>query len=132
MHHVPLRTWVPITGDYDEMPLGSVLSDDDVIYLVEERFFDEEDMFPVYYKSQEFGRVGWKIRVDIWDNNCSDNARSLKLRIQEELGFPVSFINVKFRGNSIQNIEKLRHKNVNKKLTSELKWLESVHHFVDF
>ena len=44
----------------EESLVGTVLSDNDIIYSVEDRFFDEDDMFPVYYKHKEV-RVGWNI-----------------------------------------------------------------------
>ena len=51
--------------DDEEPPVGSVLSDDNVIYLVEDRFFSDDaiDMyiFPVYHKGEKIGRVWWKI-----------------------------------------------------------------------
>ena len=45
--------------DDDERPISSVLSDNDVIYLVEDRFIsvDTIDVFPVYYKGEEIDRV---------------------------------------------------------------------------
>ena len=103
----------------EEAIIGSVLSDCDVIFLVEDRFFDEYDMFPVYYKDEEIGRVGWIITSEYLGNRYyqyhSDTALTLKLRTQELLGFPVTSIDVKFGDKSLQNVEKLNHKDVNKK-----------------
>ena len=84
----------------EETVIGSVLSDNDVIYLVEDRFFHDGDMFPVYYKDEEIGRVGWIITSTDFIRHrryYSDTALSLKLRIQELLGFPVSSVDVKVR-----------------------------------
>ena len=48
-----------------EPPIGTVLSDNDVIYLVEDRYLSDDaiDMcrFPVYYKGERIGRVWWRI-----------------------------------------------------------------------
>ena len=41
--------------------VGAVLSDNDVIYLVEDRFFHDSDVFPVYYK----GQGGWSCWLEI-------------------------------------------------------------------
>ena len=47
----------------EEAIIGSILSDNDVIYLVEDRFFQDSDVLPVYYRGEEVGRVGWKIYI---------------------------------------------------------------------
>ena len=102
----------------EEAIIGAVLSDNDVIYLVEDRFFDEDGMFPVYYGDEEIGRVGWIITSQYfgrYSTYYSDTALSLKLRIQELLGFPVSSVDVKVRGKLMKNVEKLHHDYLNKK-----------------
>ena len=98
----------------DETPIGSVLSHTDVIYLVEDRFFsmDAIDVFPVYYKRKEIGRVGWKITTETrgtYTRYHSETALSLKLRIQEQLGFPVTSVDVKLIGASMGNDQMMRH-----------------------
>ena len=95
----------------EELQVGAVLSDNDVIYLVEERFFSVDNVFPVYYKGEEVGCVDWKITY-ISPKYCSGTVLSLKLRIQELLGFPVSSIDVNFRGKSMKNDKIITHKNV--------------------
>ena len=90
----------------DETPVGSVLFDNDVIYIVEDRFFAEKDLFPIFIKGEEVGRVGWKIMYS--------EALGLKLRIQQLFGFPVSRIDVKLKGKSMQNNHRIVAKNVNK------------------
>ena len=97
----------------DETPIGSLLSDNDIIYLVEDRFYYDSDVFPVYYKGEEIGRVGWTITY-FDPNYYSDTALSLKLRIQELLGFPVSRVDVKFRGGSMKNDQRINNRYVNK------------------
>ena len=103
----------------EEATIGAVLSDNDVIYLVEDRFFHDSDVFPVYYKGQEVGRVGWKLTSEYIGDGFyrynSDTALSLKLRIQELLGFVVSSIDVKFMGKSMENVEVLNHEYKKKK-----------------
>ena len=97
--------------DDEDSQIGSILVDNDVIFLVEDRFFEESDVFPVYYKRKEIGRIGWKIttaRADGKISNLSDTALSLKLRIQELLGFPVSSIDVNFLAASMGNDEMIQ------------------------
>ena len=97
-----------LDNDNEDPPIGSVLSDNDVIYLVEDRFFYDGGMFPVYYKDEEIGRVGWNVRREFNGYDAvyyCDTVLSLKLRIQELLGFPVSSIDVKFRGKLMKNHE---------------------------
>ena len=98
-----------IDDDYGEAPIGSVLSNNDVIYLVEERFISADTVFRVYYKRKEIGRVWWKITTDKsrYPPHQSDTVLSLKLRIQELLGFPVSCVDVKASGQSMGNNETL-------------------------
>ena len=78
----------------DDVTIGATLSDNDVIYLVEDRVFDEEQMILVHYGIKEIGRVGC---VD------GDSVLSLKLRVQEHLGFPVKFVDYKQDGESLEN-----------------------------
>ena len=105
----------------EEALVGARLSDNDVIYLVEDRFFPDSDMFPLYYKDKEVGRVGWIITSQYFGRYryYSDTALSLKLRIQELLGFPVSSTNVKFREKSMKNNEMINHDDV--KITTEIR-----------
>ena len=102
-----------LDDDEEEALVREILSDDDVIYLVEDRFFNDDaiDVFPVYYKGEEVARVGWKITTERVGGNIrhqSDTALSLKLRIQEQLGFPISSIHVKLFGASLGNGEMIR------------------------
>ena len=102
----------------EESALDAVLSDNDVIHLVENRFFSLDDLRTVYHKGQEVGRVGWIIRTEYDSNKCyyySDTALSLKLRIQEQLGFPVNYIDINVRGKLMKNDEMLNDYNVDLK-----------------
>ena len=49
--------------DDDETPIGSVLSDNDVIYLVEDRFLHESEMFPVYYRAKRSVAFGGRSQL---------------------------------------------------------------------
>ena len=109
-----------IDDDYGEAPIGSVLSDNDVIYLVEDRFFSDDaiDMysFPVYYKDKRVGRVWWRITKEKRNDYTlyqSDTVLSLKLRIQELLGFPVSCVDVKVGRGAMGNNDTLYHCDIN-------------------
>ena len=80
-----------------ETPLGSVLSNNDVVHFIEDRLFEENAMIPVYYNEEKIDRVGWSTRLSgpLSDSDRhSDTVLSLKLRVQEELGFPVSSLTV--------------------------------------
>ena len=108
------KSYQRLDDDDDQAPIGSVLYDNDVIYLVEDRFFsmDAIDVFPVYYKGEEIGRVGWKMTTETegrYTRYHSDTALSLKLRIQELLGFPVSSVDVKRYGASMGNDQMMRY-----------------------
>ena len=106
-----------LDGDED-LQIGSVLSGNDVIYLVEDRFFADSDVFPVFYREEPIGHFGWKITAERRGGNRrhhSDTALSLKLRIQELLGFPVYRVDVNVRG-KMQNDEMLHHDDLNKKI----------------
>ena len=72
-----------------EAPIGSVLSDNDVVHLIEDRFYRQDDVIPVYFgrpHGQNIGRV-----------RCvqDDRILSIKLRVQGQMGFPVSRVDVK-------------------------------------
>ena len=82
-----------------ETPIGAILSDNDVVYLMEDKFFEQytskisSGMIPVYYNGKEIDRVV-----------CSgETVLCTKLRIQEELGFPFSCLDVKNGKNSFAN-----------------------------
>ena len=97
--------------DDDDPAIGSVMSDNDVIYLVEDKFLHESEMFPVYYKGKKVGRIWWKITTETVGRHTlflSDTVLSLKLRIQEQLGFPVSSVDVKVFGNPLGNDTMMR------------------------
>ena len=82
----------------NEARIGAVLSNNDVVHFIEDRFFEEKHMIPVYYNEEEIDRVGWSSRFfyQVGDLRYhSDTALSLKLRVQEELGFPVTCLDVK-------------------------------------
>ena len=69
-----------LDGDDDEAQIGSVLSNDDVMYLVEDRFFYK--MHPVYYNGEEISQVGWTITAS-GGYYYSETIITLKLRIQD-------------------------------------------------
>ena len=83
----------------DDVTIGATLSDNDVIYFVEDRIFTESQMMRVYYEGEEIGRVG-----------CVDEDRvlSLKLRVQELMGFPVKSVDYKQDGVSLANDKVIR------------------------
>ena len=73
----------------DDVTIGSILSDYDVIHFVEDRMFKEDQMIPVYYEGKEIGRVG---------GVQGDSLVSLRLRVQEQMGFPVGCVHYKQYG----------------------------------
>ena len=78
----------------DDVTIGVTLSDNDVIHFVEDRIFTEDQLIPVYFGGDQIGRVGG---VD------EDRVLSLKLRVQEQLGFPVKSVDYKQDGKSLEN-----------------------------
>ena len=80
-------------NDYEklegEAPIGSVLSDNDVVHLIEDLFYRQDDVIPAYFgrpHGQNIGRVGCV--------QC-DRILSIKLRVQGQMGFPVSRVDGK-------------------------------------
>ena len=89
----------------DAAPIGSVLSDNDVVHFIEDRFFSKGQLIPVYYNNKEINRVGCSR-----DDDNYDTVLSVKLRLQEQLGFPVDSADVKnSRGISLQDYQKIRY-----------------------
>ena len=87
----------------DAAPVGSVLSNNDVVYFIEDKFFSESHTIPVYYKDEEIGRVGRS-----WGDGKYDTVLSVKLRLQEQMGFPVASADVKNgQGNSLGNDQQI-------------------------
>ena len=78
----------------DDVIIGTTLRGNDVICFAEDRIFFENQMVPVYYEGREAGRVG---AVD------GDTVLSLKLRVQELMGFPVKCLDYKQSGESWEN-----------------------------
>ena len=85
-----------------EAPIGSVLSDNDVVHFIEDRFFREDDVISVHLQAQgrSIGRVG---RVP------GDTILSIKLRVQGQMGYPVSRVDVKDSKMSLNNDFKLEY-----------------------
>ena len=86
----------------DDVTVGASLSDNDVIYFVEDRIFTEAQLIPVYYgRDLQIGRVG-----------CveGDDVLSLKLRVQELMGFPVKSVDYKQDGESLENNKRVNFK----------------------
>ena len=85
-----------------DAPIGEVLSNCHVVYYIENRFFDPPWALRVYYEDLEIGRIG-----------CvqGDTVLSVKLRVQEQMGFTVCCMEVQsFNGrrlSSMSNCEKI-------------------------
>ena len=85
----------------DAAPIGSVLCNNDVVHFIEDRFFREGMLIPVYYNGEKMDRVG---RTSDYGDSKGDTVLSVKLRLQEQLGFPVASADVKDgQGNSCRN-----------------------------
>ena len=78
----------------DNSTIENVLADNDVVYFVKDDFFRHTHKIPVYYKNKEIGGVGW---------SNGDTALTMKLRVQQQLGFPVASVDVKEDGTSLAN-----------------------------
>ena len=71
----------------DEAPLGSKLSDNDVVYFIEDRFFPEADMIPLKSgREEKLGSVGCSV---------GDTVLSVKLQVQNLYGIPVTRVRVR-------------------------------------
>ena len=89
------------------MPIGSVLCNNDIVYFIEDRFFNKSLLIPVYYNNKEIGRVGWSA-----DGKRCDTVLSVKLRLQEQMGFPVTSADIKdWQGISLGNDQKFDYFN---------------------
>ena len=69
----------------DEQPIGDVLSHNAVIYYIEDKFFKPNEMIRVFHKCVKIEKIG---HIE------NETVRSIKLRVQEHLGFPVSSLQV--------------------------------------
>ena len=83
-----------------EAPLGEVVPNNGIIHLVEDVFFSESDMMPVYCNGEEVDRVGWN-KQHAGLTTLRDTVLSQKLRVQNQLGFPVSCVTVKQDGEEL-------------------------------
>ena len=73
-----------------------------MVHFIEERFFSEGEMLPVYYQGTKIGSVGWS-KQNAASANQDETALSVKLRVQDQLGFPVYCVVVKYDGKSLGN-----------------------------
>ena len=88
-----------------EAPIGSVLSDNDVVHFVEERFFSKNDVAPVYFGQPQGQNIGRPQGKNIGWVGCvhGDTMLGIKLRIQGQMGFLVSRVDVKESNMSLNN-----------------------------
>ena len=70
----------------DETPIGEVLSHKDVVHYIENPFFWPHEMIQVIFKDVTIEKIG---------HVHKETVLSVKLRIQEHLGFPVSSLQVR-------------------------------------
>ena len=79
-----------------EVPIAYMLSDNDIVYFLEDRYFRQDEVVPVYFERPKIGCIGW----------CNhDTVLSAKLWVQGQMGFPVSRVDVKKRKVSLKNDE---------------------------
>ena len=72
-----------------EAPIGSVLSENDIIHFIEDRFYQHDDIIPVYFGQHPPKNIGLVGYVG------GDTIVSIKLRFQGHMGFPVSRVDIK-------------------------------------
>ena len=84
----------------DNVKIDYVLSDNDVVHFVTDGFYHESEKILIYYKNREIGRVGWRE---------GDTALTVKLRVQQQLGFPVACVDLKEDGKCLANDQKVGH-----------------------
>ena len=85
----------------DEATIGEIISNDDTVYFIEDRFFPETAMILVNLLpiGKEIGSVGCSIE---------DTVLSVKLRVQAQFGFPVSHVYVVQGFRFLKNNETIR------------------------
>ena len=83
-----------------EAPIGSVLSENDGVHFLEDRFFHNENVVPVHFGHSEGQKIGWVGCVQ------GDTVLGIKLRVQHQMGLPVNRIDVKRRGGTPRNYSK--------------------------
>ena len=74
----------------DEAPISAELSNNDIVHIVSDRFFEQRDMVAIYFENK-FDEVGFE-RKHAMGKHQSETLLSLKLRVQEQFGFPVRSI----------------------------------------
>ena len=79
----------------DKATVGSVLTDNDVVHLVDDRYYPDDQMIPVFYGGKRIGRVGY---------SHNETVLTVKLRLQEQMGFPVAGLDFKSDGKSVANV----------------------------
>ena len=84
----------------DNTKIDAVLRDNDVVHFVTDGFYHKSEKILIYYKNREIGRVGWRE---------GDTALTVKLRVQQQLGFPVACVDLKEDGKSLANDQKVGH-----------------------
>ena len=88
-----------------EAPIGSVLSENDIIHFIEDRFYQHDDIIPVYFghhPPKNIGLVGYV---------GGDTIVSIKLRFQGQMGFPVFRVDIKQGKTSLENDSTLQYQN---------------------
>ena len=78
----------------DEAKIGAILSDEDAVYFIEDRFFPEAAMISVNRYGEKIGSVGCSV---------DDTVLSVKLRVQAQFGFPMSRVRVSSQGFNLKN-----------------------------
>ena len=91
-------SYIKIDGD-SCAPIGAKIKNNDVIHLLQNKFYQEDSLISVYMGRSLIGRVG---------RNERDTVLAVKLRVQGQFGHPVSSIDVESAGLSYSyaNIEK--------------------------
>ena len=74
-----------------EAPLGEVVPNNGILHLVEDVFFSESDMKPVYCEGEEIDRVGWNKQL-VGEHYIRDTVLSLTAH-SEPAGIPCQLYN---------------------------------------
>ena len=79
----------------DSTPLCELLSDGDVVYYLEDNPISNSDAcnWPVYHQKSNVGTVRYNRIYNSCDTRC-ETVRTIKLRIQDEMGIPANRLTV--------------------------------------
>ena len=74
--------------ELSDVGIGELLLDDDTVYFIEDKFFSHDCLIKVKYSNNATQRL-----IGMVGSEQGETVLTLKLRTQEQFGFPVSSVN---------------------------------------